>query len=246
MATTDKNSVIVELYDLTLTERKDDRFGRVVTTKSLTEDDLIVIAVSRRTDLNANTLKASINILQEIATEQIANGASVSFGLGYFNLGVNGVFIGDNAKWDSSIHSLSVRVTPTADLRNAVKASTVDVRGMAASGLVINSVTDVTSGEVNSRLTPGGGINLTGNKIKIDGDNATVGISLTNETTAAVTVIAKTAILVNDPSKITFVVPAGLAAGDYKLAVTTQYSSSGTVLKEPRTYTFDYVLNVSV
>jgi len=245
MATNDKSSVIVELYDLTLTERKDDRFGRVVTTKSLTEDDLIAIAVSRRTDLNANTLKASINILQEIASEQIANGASVSFGLGYFNLGVNGVFIGDSAKWDPSIHSLSVRVTPTADLRNAVKASTVDVRGMAASGLVVNTVTDVTSGEVNSRLTPGGGVNLTGNKIKIDGDNATVGISLTNEETKEVILIAKTAVLVNDPSKITFVVPAGLASGDYKLTITTQYSSSGTVLKEPRSYTFDYVLNVT-
>ncbi len=245
MAANDKSSVIVELYDLTLTERKDDRFGRVVTTKSLTEDDLIAIAVSRRTDLNANTLKASINILQEIASEQIANGASVSFGLGYFNLGVNGVFIGDSAKWDPSIHSLSVRVTPTADLRNAVKASTVDVRGMAASGLVINSVTDVTSGEVNSRLTPGGGVNLTGNKIKIDGDNATVGISLTNEETKEVTLIAKTAVLVNDPSKITFVVPAGLPSGDYKLTITTQYSSSVQSLKEPRSYTFDYVLNVT-
>ena len=245
MAANDKSSVIVELYDLTLTERKDDRFGRVVTTKSLTEDDLIAIAVSRRTDLNANTLKASINILQEIASEQIANGASVSFGLGYFNLGVNGVFIGDSAKWDPSIHSLSVRVTPTADLRNAVKASTVDVRGMAASGLVINSVTDVTSGEVNSRLTPGGGVNLTGNKIKIDGDNATVGISLTNEETKEVTMIAKTAVLVNDPSKITFVVPAGLPSGDYKLTITTQYSSSVQSLKEPRSYTFDYVLNVT-
>ncbi|MGC9151139.1 MAG: DUF4469 domain-containing protein [Microbacter sp.] len=245
MATNDKSSVIVELYDLTLTERKDDRFGRVVTTKSLTEDDLIAIAVSRRTDLNANTLKASINILQEIASEQIANGASVSFGLGYFNLGVNGVFIGDSAKWDPSIHSLSVRVTPTANLRNAVKASTVDVRGMAASGLVINSVTDVTSGEVNSRLTPGGGVNLTGNKIKIDGANATVGISLTNEETKEVTSIAKTAVLVNDPSKITFVVPASLASGDYKLTITTQYSSSVQSLKEPRSYTFDYVLNVT-
>ncbi len=245
MATNDKSSVIVELYDLTLTERKDDRFGRVVTTKSLTEDDLIAIAVSRRTDLNANTLKASINILQEIASEQIANGASVSFGLGYFNLGVNGVFIGDNAKWDPAIHSLSVRVTPTAGLRTAVKASIVDVRGMAASGLVVNTVTDVTSGEVNSRLTPGGGVNLTGNKIKIDGDNASVGISLTNEATKEATLIAKTAVLVNDPSKITFVVPAGLASGDYKLTITTQYSSTSHLLKEPRSYTFDYVLNVT-
>jgi len=246
MATNEKSSVIVELYDLTLTERKDDRFGRVVTPKSLTEDDLIQIAVARRTDLNANTLKASINILQEIATEQIANGASVSFGLGYFNLGVNGVFIGDNAQWDSSIHSLSVHVTPTAELRNAVKTSTVHMRGMAPSGVIVNSLTDVTSGEVNSRLTPGGGVNLVGNKIKIDGDNDMVGISLTNEVTKAVTVIAKTAVLVNDPSRITFVVPADLASGDYKLTITTQYSSTSKLLKEPRSYTFDYVLNVTV
>ena len=41
MGTTEKNSVVVELYDLTLTERKDDRFGRVVTSKSLSEDDMI-------------------------------------------------------------------------------------------------------------------------------------------------------------------------------------------------------------
>jgi len=97
----------------------------------------------------------------------------------------------------------------------------------------------------NSRLTPGGGVNLTGNKIKIDGDNATVGIRLTNEATKEVTLIAKTAVLVNDPSKITFVVPAGLASGDYKLTIITQYSSTSHFLKEPRSYTFDYVLNVT-
>ncbi len=39
MPTTEKSSVIVELYDLAITERKDDRFGRVVITRSLTEDD---------------------------------------------------------------------------------------------------------------------------------------------------------------------------------------------------------------
>ena len=64
MATTDNNSVIVDLYDFSITERKDDRFGRVVTTKSLTEDDLINIAVARRTDLNPVTLKASMLIMK--------------------------------------------------------------------------------------------------------------------------------------------------------------------------------------
>lgn len=244
MATTEKNSVIVELYDLTLTERKDDRFGRVVTTKSLNENDLINIAVSRRTDLNPSSLRSSMELLKEIAREQIANGASVAFGLGYFSMAVNGVFIGDNDHWDSNKHSLSVRVTPTADLRGAVNAATVDVRGMAVIGTVINSVTDVASGEVNSRLTPGGGVNLIGSKIKIAGDNAANGIILTNEVTSETTVIALNAILTNDPSKVSFVVPADLAKGDYKLSIATQYSTSAQLLKEPRIFTFDYILNV--
>ena len=244
MATNEKNSVIVELYDLTITERKDDRFGRVVTTKSMNENDLINIAVSRRTDLNPASLRASMELLKDIAKEQVANGASVAFGLGYFNMAVNGVFIGDNDHWDSNKHSLSVRVTPTADLRAAVNAATVDVRGMAEIGTVINSVTDVASGEVNTRLTPGGGVNLLGSKIKIAGDNAANGIILTNQANSETTVVALNAILTNDPSKVSFVVPATLPKGDYKLSIATQFSSPSTLLKDPRTFSFDYVLNV--
>jgi hypothetical protein len=244
MATKENSSVIVELYDLTLTERKDDRFGRVVTTKSLNENDLINIAVSRRTDLNPSSLRSSMELLKEIAREQIANGASVAFGLGYFSLAVNGVFIGDNDHWDSSKHNLSVRVTPTSDLRGAVNAATVDVRSMAAIGTVINSVTDVTTGEVNTRLTPGGGVNLIGSKIKIAGDNAANGIILTNQETSETTIIALNTILTNDPSKVSFVVPATLVKGDYKLSIATQYSTAAQQLKEPRIFTFDYILNV--
>lgn len=241
MATTEKSNVIVELYDLSITERKDDRFGRVVTNKSLSENDIINIAVARRTDLSPTTLRASMDILKDVAKEQIANGASVAFGLGYFNLAVNGTFYGDNAKWDNS-KSLSVRVTPTSELRAMVNASTVDVRGMAKVGAVINTVSDVTTGEVNSRLTPGGAVNLTGVKIKIAGEDPTIGITLVNQGTSESTHIAPNAIAVNEPSKVTFVVPSGLAPGDYKLSLTTQFSSSAQLLNEPRTFTFDYVL----
>ncbi|MDR0725082.1 MAG: DUF4469 domain-containing protein [Prevotellaceae bacterium] len=51
----------------------------------------------------------------------------------------------------------------------------------------------------------------------------------------------KTSVLINDPSSVTFIVPADLPAGDYKLSITTQFSHSA-ILKEPRTYIFDYVL----
>ncbi|MDR1553847.1 MAG: DUF4469 domain-containing protein [Prevotellaceae bacterium] len=244
MVNEEKTSVIVELYDLTITERKDDRFGRVVTSKSLKEDDLIKLAVARRTDLSPATLRASLDILKEIAIEQITNGASVYFGLGYFSLIVNGTFIGDHAKWDPTKHSLHVKAAASVALREAIETTQVNVRGMSQSGIVINSVHDVASGEDNAHLTPGGGVSLSGNKIKIAGESHDNGIYLTNLNTQEVTAIAANAVIVNDPSKVSFIVPNGLLAGDYKLSITTQYSSGTNLLKEPRTYVFDYVLTV--
>lgn len=241
---TPNGSVIVELYDLALTPRKDDRFGRIVTKKSLTEDDLIKIAVSRRTDLNANTLKACMNILKDIAMEEVVNGSSVRFGLSFYQLGVEGVFIGDNAGWDSSQHSLIINSVPMADLREALKTTTVSVRGMASSGTFVNSVTDVATKLVNSRLTPGGGVNVTGNRIKIAGEGNGTGISLINQVTQEIVPIPMSSLLANDPSKLSFVVPGTLQPGDYKLSITTQFSSSSALLKEPRTFVFDQVLNV--
>jgi hypothetical protein len=235
---------MVELFDLPLTERKDDSFGRVVTNKSLTIKDLVDLAVSRRTDLNPATITTAIELLNNVALEQLANGASVNLGLCHLSLGVQGVFIGDNARWDASQHALAVKAIPTAELRDAIKSSAVNVRGMAASGIAINSLVDVASGEVNSRLTPGGGVNLTGTKIKLDGDNANVGITLTNVNTQAVVTIPRTSVLINDPSKITFVVPANLPNGDYTIAISTQFSTGNKTLKETRTGTLDYILNV--
>jgi hypothetical protein len=244
MADKEKNSVIVELYDLIITDKKDDRFGRVVTTKSLGEDDLIRLAVARRTDLNASTIRLSLDILKGIAAEELANGASVNFGLGYFHLDVHGVFIGDHAEWDPAKHSLRVKVTPVAEVRETVKAAHVQVRGMAQSGMFINSVFDVSSGEENTRLTSGGGVNINGVKIRIAGDHADNGIRLANVNGSSTYAIADRSILLNDPSKITFIVPTDIPAGNYKLSITTQYSTSSQLLIAPRTYVFDYPLTI--
>jgi hypothetical protein len=238
----EKNTVFVELYEMKLSEREDDRMGRVLTDKSLTEDDLISLAVNRGTDINPETLRASIKILKEIAIREIANGASVQFGLGYFALDVKGVFIGDHARWNPKVNSLHVKVTPSAELRVTVQDAHVEVIGMASSGTVINSLTDVSSGEVNKRLTPGGGVNLTGLKIKIAGKNGNNGIEFLDANSISYEVPAKD-ILVNDPRKITFIVPA-LPKGLYRLKLTTQFSNASTLLNDPRSVEFPYPLEV--
>ena len=63
MAAADKNLVAVELYDLSISAHKEDRFGRVVNGKSLNEDDLIKIAVRRRTDISPAVFRAVLDIL---------------------------------------------------------------------------------------------------------------------------------------------------------------------------------------
>jgi hypothetical protein len=235
--------VIVELYDLLLTKRKDDRFGRVVSTGSLKKDELIAVAVKQRTDLNAATLNAAYEILKEVALDEICNGKLVEFGLAHFGLGVKGTFYGDHAAWNSDEDSLILLATATLETRNALKEIAVDVRGMAQSGIYVNTLTDVVSGEVNARITPGGAVNLTGVKIKVTGDaEKGVGLFLTDVNGGNPRKVPDGMIAINEPSKITFVVPTDLPAGDYKLSITTQFTSGAIPLKEPRTYVFNYVL----
>ena len=130
------------------------------------------------------------------------------------------------------------------ELRNAVRASSVNLRGDAKVGTAISKVIDVVSGEINSTLTPGGAVNIIGSKIRIAGDNPLNGISLINQTNQEVYPIPVSAVAINDPSKITFVVPADLPAGDYMLRIATQFSSTNILLNEPRIYNFDSVLAV--
>jgi hypothetical protein len=234
--------IFVELYELLFTARKDDRSGRVVSTGSMKVDGLIDIAVTRRSDISAATMKASYSILREVALEEVCNGKHVDFGLSYNSLGVEGVFIGDHPVWDREKNRLVFVSTAAADVREALKNIEVEVLGMASSGIFINSLTDVASGEVNSRITPGGGVKLAGSKIRIAGDAEGVGIHLTEINTGETVNIPTTSVLDNEPSKIIFIVPAGLPAGDYRLSITTQFSHPTVLLKEARTYVFDYIL----
>ena len=171
--------IIVELYDLVITKRKDDRYGRVVSMGSLKADDLIALAVARRTDLSPELIRAAYNLLKGIALEEVCNGKNVEFGLSHYSLVSEGIFIGDHAHWDTEVNKLMISSVSTLEARKALENIEVEVRGMASSGLCINKVTDVASGEDNERLTPGGAVNMTGVKIRIAGDSPDNGIFLT-------------------------------------------------------------------
>lgn len=65
-----------------------------------------------------------------------------------------------------------------------------------------------------------------------------MGVTFRNIDTEEVTKLNAGDIVLNEPSRLLIMVPASLAAGEYEITVTTQFSGGNTVLKQPRSATF--------
>ena len=236
--------VYVELYDTPITPKKDDRTGRVLSTGTASVDDLINDSVARGTDISPVTLRASYDLLKSAALKRVLRGQRVEFGMGVFHMEVSGLFIGDAAKWDASKNRLIARTLPSKELREALKHVSVEVLGMAQTPNMISSVLDVVTGQENTCLTRGGMAHITGTHIRIAGSDPSVGLKLRLLPDGTAFTVPATAIGINDPSRVSFVVPLDLPAGEYELSIVTQYTGGGTELKAPRTVTPAYPLTV--
>lgn len=104
----------------------------------------------------------------------------------------------------------------------------------------IVEVEDSISGSVNSQITSGGVLKMTGSLLKIEGDNPDNGVYFV----AADGTKNKVATVVdNKPGQLIVVIPT-LSPGTYTLEVMTQHNGGGTGLKAPRTGTFGQTLTV--
>jgi hypothetical protein len=242
---TSTDAVIIELYDNPLTERPDDRYGRVINIASINEDTLIERAIANGFNGNAASMKAAYLAVKQEAVKAVVRGEIVNFGLGHVVLDVEGAFIGDAPQWNPETNKLIASIVPSKELRETLKKTPVNVIGLAPDRAAIATLTDVASGKVNEKMTPGGMATLQGSRIKIDGDDPAVGLFITNQDTQQATQVPATSIGMNDPKKVMFVIPADLETGNYLISIVTQSGSNSTrLLNEPRTILFNQVLIV--
>ncbi|GHT73377.1 hypothetical protein FACS189456_3750 [Bacteroidia bacterium] len=128
------------------------------------------------------------------------------------------------------------------ELRKELELVSVDVLGVAESGLYIAQVLDVKTGSVNDIITPGRNLKISGHKLKIVGDNTANGVSFIHIETGNVAKVDASDIVTNNPGELIVVTPV-LGAGTYRVEVTTQYAGAHA-LKEPRTAVLDKPLTV--
>ena len=231
-------------YDNLLTkDNPNDFIARTVSERSLNVKQICEAAVSRGgADVTSAAMEHATALFLKEMAYQLCDGYSVN--TGYFTAGtqIRGVFDGPTETFNSQKHNILFQFNQGEKLRAEIPNIEINILGVADASSIILQVKDVKSGTVNDLLTPGRNLKIAGNKIKVAGDNPANGIYFVNTATEARIQVETNDVVVNNPSEIIVMIPA-LTAGTYTLEVVTQFASS-TILKEPRTATFDKILTV--
>jgi hypothetical protein len=178
------------------------------------------------------------------AAYQLCDGFSVN--TGYFSLHprIGGTWQNELEHYDPVKHPIRFSFRALKPLRDLASHIEVLIEGVVETAGFIAEITDVTTEAVNETLTPGGMFALTGHKIKIAGDHADCGVYFVNAASPGQKIQVTGHLADNTASRIVGIVPA-LAAGTYRVAVTTQYTVGGTALKEPRTAESAFTVQVA-
>jgi hypothetical protein len=184
-------------------------------------------------EIKRETVVDIISRYNRKAAELVVSGYNVNTGLVYMRPVIKGAFY--EKVWNPETNPVYVAINQGMDLRNAIAETTVEILGIQSDPLEIISLTDSTTGKTDGTLTKGRNAELKGSYLKIVGENADCGVSFTNTATKEVTKLDMADIVINEPSRLLILVPATLAAGEYELSVTTQYSGGSSMLKQPRT-----------
>jgi hypothetical protein len=231
------------LYDNPLTEKADDYTARVSAERSLDISQICESAVARGgADISSSAMQHGVSTFLKEMAYQLCDGYSVN--TGYFTASphIKGVFSGPQETFDPEKHALLFLFNQGDTLREELSSVEIEIMGVADTMLSISQVTDIKTGKVNDLLTPGRTLKINGYKLKVAGEHADNGVYFVNETSSESTKVDPTDIVTNNPSELIVMIPE-LAAGTYKLQLTTQFSGA-LFLKEPRTMIFDKVLTV--
>ncbi|HAP44399.1 MAG TPA: hypothetical protein DD477_06130 [Spirochaetaceae bacterium] len=152
-------------------------------------------------------------------------------------LGVKGGVSGDNPS-PTELNRFELHCTPTTEAHAiTTNLSTASVNKTEPGGF-INRIVDLFSSQADSRITAGRSLRLSGQRLRVTGDDPRVGIYFVDTLDAAVRIQVPASYLTcNRPGQLEFFVPDQLAVGQsYRLELVSQYSSGDYQVKEPRVY----------
>ena len=226
-----KYTLNVQSVDNPLTKEVGDRRFVLVSNGTADFDRVISEIMSVNPGLERETVEAVVKLEHRTIMRLTLSGMRVSNGLFSAVASPKGRA---GASWDPEVNQLNITIAQGADWREAIRQTTVNVLGEKAEVMYVSGTTDAATRATDRTATPGYPFTVEGNYLKLAGDDPAVGITLVSEDSDE-THIDPAMVAVNEPKKLVFIIPAGLAEGTYTLRITTQYGSNGNLVKTPRT-----------
>ena len=225
-----------------LTAAPDDFMAQVQDVRSYTLDEIIDAMMQKGSTLTRADVAAVLQIYGEVCASLIADGAALNTPLMNTALSISGVFNGASDSFDKKRHAVNLNITAGTALKAALGKIKCEKTGTASTDPYISEVKDVVSDTVNTLLTKGGVVQVTGSRLKFDQKDSSQGIFFVPETGAPVraAVIAE-----NKPARLMAIIPADLEAGTYYIEVRTKMDTKGKALKTLKTGKFNKPLTVT-
>jgi hypothetical protein len=212
------------LFENNLTSDPDDYMAMV---QPIGTADLDMI-IERMIKQGSTVTKAdTLSVLEDYFTaveSMVLEGMNVTTPMANFGASIKGVFNGQTDSFNKARHQITPTATPGKRLRGMVaqKGQPVKQEAMKPAPNPL-SYLDISANSRNGTVTPGGMGQVVGHRLKFDAaaENQGVFFIAADGTATRVTVIGR-----NMPADLMFMVPAGLAAGDYTLEVRAAFATN--------------------
>lgn len=223
------------ITDNSVTADKTDKILLLESAGKVDFEDIIDEMLKEDTGLRPETLRHAVQLYNRIVTDFILNGYQVNTGLFYAVAKLTGIL--ESGVWDKSRNSIYVSFQQGKELREAIAETSISILGEKAGIMYILETEDVKTKLKDGSATAGRNFFVRGASLKVVGEDPSVGVKLINAD-GEETVLEEDMIVKNMPSELTLLMPSELAAGEYTLTITTQYShGSQQFLKTPRSVT---------
>jgi len=173
---------------------------------------------------------------------QICDGYAVNNGYYSIHPNIGGTFDSEREAHDHKKHPISFRFRVLGKMRRLTQFINVVIEGIADVSGYIDEFHDYEADSTNSMFVPNDQFAIHGHKIKIAGDDPSVGLYMVPVEDPSKKVKI-TRIAENTASKITGVLPSSTSFQYNRLEIHTQYAgSANTFLKTPRIITSEFKL----
>jgi len=235
------HSIKIKLYPNYLSAVRGKYLARTKNEASLSIENVCAALIKRGgyTGKYENLIEGVRQFFDE-AAYQLCDGFAVNTGYYTTQPNIGGTFDSDNESYDGNKNPVYFRFRALSALNNLARHINVDIEGAADNAGWIDKFTIVEKNAVNSIFSEGGLFCISGNKIKIAGDDPSCGVYFVpvDEPSKAVKV---TRIAENSQKKIIGV----CVRTNYKrnkIEIRTQSTNNHKFLKVPRVITSDFIL----